>query len=70
MSFVPIANTFFNWSVWGFGKVFPVGLPETHPILPRSEVAEPQYYFFPHTPWIMQQQVTQWLSTWLSHGCV
>ena len=33
ISFVPIANTFFNWSVWGFGKDFPVGLAETHPIL-------------------------------------
>ena len=31
ISFVPIANTFFNWSVWGFGKDFPVGLPQTHP---------------------------------------
>ena len=38
---------------------------------PRSKVAEPQYYyFFPHTPWIRQQHVTQWLSTWLYHGCV
>ena len=30
--FVPIANIYFNWSVWGFGKDFPVGLPEADPI--------------------------------------
>ena len=24
-------------------------------LLPRSEVAEPQYYFFPHTPCFKQQ---------------
>ena len=30
-------------------------------LLPRLEVAEPQYYFFPHTPWITQQHVTQCL---------
>ena len=31
---------------------------------------KPQYYFFSHTPWIQQQHVTQWLSTWLYYGCV
>ena len=30
-------------------------------LLPRSEVAEPQYYVFPHTPWIKQQHVAQCL---------
>ena len=32
ISCVPIANTYFNWSVWGFGKDFLVGLHETHPM--------------------------------------
>ena len=37
----------------------------------RCSLSEkPQYSFFPHTPWIRQQHVTQWLSTWLYHGCV
>ena len=31
ITFVPIANTYFHWWVWGFGKGFLVGLPETHP---------------------------------------
>ena len=36
VGFVPIANTYFKWSVSGFGKDFPAGLPETHPIGPVS----------------------------------
>ena len=37
MSYVSIPNSYFNWWVWGFGKNFPVGLPETHPKLWGSQ---------------------------------
>ena len=31
ISLVSIGNTYFNWWVWGCGKTFQLGLPETHP---------------------------------------
>ena len=31
-------NTYFNYRVWGFGKKFPVALPETHPIRVLGQV--------------------------------